>query len=73
MIKRVCVVESTFTNGKIYHEGDIVEFDPTVKINDNWWLDEKYFKQGFEGSNADYKKQFEKEEPKKEEPKKESK
>ena len=73
-MKWVCVVESTFTNGKIYHEGDVVDFEPTVKINENWWLEEKYFKQGFTCSNADYKKQFaKKEEPKKEESKKESK
>lgn len=72
-MKWVCVVESTFTNGKIYHEGDIVDFEPTVKINENWWLEEKYFRQGFVGSNVDYKKQFSLQNIKKEEPKKDSK
>ena len=57
--KWVCVVESTFTNGKIYHESDIAEFEETVQINENWWLEKKFYDQGFTGSNAEYKKMIE--------------
>lgn len=68
MSKWVCMVESTFTNGKIYHEGDVAEFGPTVKVNENWWLEEKFYNQGFRGSNKAYKESLnvKKEEPKKE-------
>ena len=37
MTKMVCVVESTFTNGKIYHQGAVVDFAPNVKVNEKWW------------------------------------
>ena len=37
MTKMVCIVESTFTNGKIYHQGDVVDFSSDVKVNGKWW------------------------------------
>lgn len=59
-IERICAVESTFTNGKLYHLGDIVTFGVTDKVNDNYWRDNDAEHDGFT-NNAEYKKAKEEE------------